>query len=70
MTAEEVIDFFAPSEDSVNSVLNWLTESGIDAERIGLSVNKQVSRTERIHRPCGPQSLLGSVVGSIRRIGG
>ncbi|PSR88695.1 putative Tripeptidyl-peptidase sed1 [Coniella lustricola] len=41
MTAEEVIDFFAPSEESIGAVMNWLTESGIDAKRIGLSVNKQ-----------------------------
>lgn len=59
MTAEEVIDFFAPTEDSVNAVLSWLTESGINAERIGLSVNKQVSRTRRIYRPHGLKSHSG-----------
>jgi tripeptidyl-peptidase-1 len=41
MTAEEVIDFFAPHEDSVNAVINWLVDAGIARERIGHSVNKQ-----------------------------
>jgi tripeptidyl-peptidase I len=43
MAAEEVIDFFAPHQDSVDAVMNWLVEGGIARERIGLSVNKQVS---------------------------
>jgi tripeptidyl-peptidase-1 len=42
MTPEEIIDFFAPPQSSVNAVITWLTESGISADRIGQSVNKQV----------------------------
>lgn len=42
MTAEEVINFFAPPQSSVDAVTTWLTESGISADRIGQSVNKQV----------------------------
>ena len=48
MTAEEVIDFFSPAQSSVDTVKEWLITSGIDAERIGLSVNKQVCHS----RPC------------------
>jgi len=43
MTAEEVIDFFSPTQSSVDAVKAWLITSGIHAGRIGLSVNKQVS---------------------------
>jgi len=39
-TAEEVIDLFAPSEDSVEVVKSWLIDSGIRAERISHSANK------------------------------
>jgi tripeptidyl-peptidase-1 len=42
MTAEEVIDFFAPAQATVDAIFGWLTDSGIAAERIGHSVNKQV----------------------------
>ncbi|KAL6889192.1 peptidase S8/S53 domain-containing protein [Trichoderma evansii] len=41
MTPEEVIDVFAPPQSSVDTVITWLTESGISANRIGQSVNKQ-----------------------------
>ena len=41
MTAEEVIDFFAPQQSSVDAVHDWLVDSGISPERIGQSVNKQ-----------------------------
>jgi len=42
MTAEEVIDFFAPNEDSINAVMDWAASTGIDRSRISLSTNKQV----------------------------
>lgn len=42
MSAEEVIDFFAPPGSSVDTVTEWLTEAGIGAERISQSINKQV----------------------------
>jgi tripeptidyl-peptidase-1 len=42
MTAEEIIDFFAPPQSSVEIVMTWLSDSGISADRIGQSVNKQV----------------------------
>ncbi|KAH8880604.1 alkaline serine protease [Thozetella sp. PMI_491] len=41
MTAEEVIDFFAPHQSSVDVVLDWLVTSGIEKSRIGHSTNKQ-----------------------------
>ncbi len=41
MTAEEVIDFFAPHQSSVDVVIEWLLESGFERERIGHSTNKQ-----------------------------
>lgn len=43
MTSDEIIDFFAPHTSAVDVVMEWLVESGIAAERIGVSVNKQVS---------------------------
>jgi tripeptidyl-peptidase-1 len=42
MTPEEVIDFFAPHENSADAVLKWLSQSGISADRVAVSVNKQV----------------------------
>lgn len=43
MSAREVVDFFSPPEASVNIVTEWLKDSGIDAERLSQSANKQVS---------------------------
>lgn len=40
-TAEEVHDLFAPSEDSVAAVRNWLESAGISSDRISQSYNKQ-----------------------------
>lgn len=42
MTAEEVIDFFAPHESTSGVVLEWLAESGLSTDRLEISVNKQV----------------------------
>jgi tripeptidyl-peptidase-1 len=42
MTPDEVIDFFAPHEDSTDAVLKWLQQAGISGERVAVSVNKQV----------------------------
>lgn len=36
-TAEKVANTFAPSKESVDSVTNWLVESGIDAKRYTFS---------------------------------
>lgn len=44
MTAEEVIDFFAPEQANVDAVIEWLVASGIERHRIGQSINKQVRR--------------------------
>ncbi|KAF3768143.1 subtilisin-like protein [Cryphonectria parasitica EP155] len=41
LSADEVIDLFAPSETSVAAVMDWLTASGISADRLSLSANKQ-----------------------------
>jgi tripeptidyl-peptidase-1 len=43
MTPEEVIEFFSPAQTTVDVVKEWLISSGIPADRIGHSVNKQVS---------------------------
>jgi hypothetical protein len=42
MTAEEIIDFFAPSPSTTDAITEWLVASGISADRFALSVNKQV----------------------------
>ncbi|KAH8879787.1 subtilisin-like protein [Thozetella sp. PMI_491] len=41
MSAQEVIDFFAPSQSSVDAVKEWLVSAGIEGHRIGHSANKQ-----------------------------
>ncbi|KAB5513198.1 putative Tripeptidyl-peptidase sed1 [Coniochaeta sp. 2T2.1] len=41
MSAEEVIDLFAPSAESVNAVTEWLKSAGFAADRISQSANKQ-----------------------------
>ncbi|KAL8637835.1 MAG: hypothetical protein Q9228_004943 [Teloschistes exilis] len=40
-TAEEIHDLFAPSQDSVDSVRQWLEAAGIAPHRVSLSTNKQ-----------------------------
>jgi subtilase family serine protease len=42
MSPEEIIEFFAPHEDSTNAVTEWLVSSGISSDRFALSANKQV----------------------------
>ena len=42
MTAEEVIDFFAPHPSTTAAVTEWLVASGISADRFAISTNKQV----------------------------
>ncbi|KAL5089120.1 hypothetical protein Trisim1_005975 [Trichoderma cf. simile WF8] len=41
MTVEEVTDFFAPAQSSVDAVIDWLVSAGIDRKRISQSANKQ-----------------------------
>lgn len=41
MTASEIHDLFAPSQDSVDDVRDWLESSGIASDRISHSQNKQ-----------------------------
>lgn len=43
MTSEEIIEFFAPAQSTVDAVLEWLIESGLNADRLEVSVNKQVN---------------------------
>ncbi|GAD94745.1 alkaline serine protease AorO [Paecilomyces variotii No. 5] len=40
-TAEEIHDLFAPSEESIQSVRDWLESAGVHSDRITLSANKQ-----------------------------
>lgn len=47
MTPEEVIDFFAPSDEGVDAIIAWVTSSGINRDRVSLSANKQVSRPNK-----------------------
>ena len=42
LTAEQVTRMFAPPEDRVEAVRNWLISAGIARARISQSVNKQV----------------------------
>lgn len=42
MTAEEVVDFFAPHVSTTNAVTEWLVASGISSDRFAISANKQV----------------------------
>jgi hypothetical protein len=42
MTAEEVVDFFAPHQSSTDAVAEWLVASGITSDRYAISANKQV----------------------------
>lgn len=41
MSEYDVHDLFAPSQESVDRVRGWLESSGIAADRISQSVNKQ-----------------------------
>lgn len=41
MTYDEVTEFFAPEQSTVDTVIDWLVASGISSDRIGQSVNKQ-----------------------------
>ncbi|KAI0025076.1 subtilisin-like protein [Xylariomycetidae sp. FL0641] len=41
LSAEEVVDFFAPPQSSIDAVKSWLVESGIHADAISQSANKQ-----------------------------
>lgn len=41
LTVQEVNDLFAPSNESVSAVRNWLQSAGISADRVSLSSNKQ-----------------------------
>ncbi|KAI1298791.1 subtilisin-like protein [Xylaria venustula] len=41
MSAQEVIDFFAPHESSIDVIREWVQSAGISADRISLSANKQ-----------------------------
>ncbi|KAJ5164123.1 uncharacterized protein N7500_005953 [Penicillium coprophilum] len=41
LSADDVIDLFAPAEAAVASVKEWLLDAGIRAETISLSANKQ-----------------------------
>ena len=40
-TAEEIVELFAPSKETVSSVRNWLETSGIESDRISQSANRQ-----------------------------
>lgn len=39
-TAEQVVDHFAPARETIESVTNWLTQSGISRSRLRLSPSK------------------------------
>ena len=68
MTPEEVIDFFAPQQSSVDAITEWLVSSGISADRFALSANKQVITPEITLIKCFISSILKSrtVVDAIR----
>lgn len=39
-SAAEVVDTFAPSDDTIAAVTNWLTEAGLHRDRLRLSASK------------------------------
>ena len=39
-TPMEVVDTFAPSEETISAVTNWLIDSGFSRDRLGLSANR------------------------------
>ncbi|KAG5346761.1 hypothetical protein C0989_000262, partial [Termitomyces sp. Mn162] len=39
-TPSAVVETFAPSDDTIAAVANWLTDAGITRERLRLSVSK------------------------------
>ncbi|KAI1760631.1 subtilisin-like protein [Hypoxylon sp. FL1150] len=41
LSAEEVVEFFAPAEASLNAIKDWLVEAGISSDAISQSSNKQ-----------------------------
>lgn len=41
LSAEEIHDLFAPSQDSVEALVDWLQSQGISKDRVAQSVNKQ-----------------------------
>lgn len=54
-TPEEVKEMFKPSKESLDTVIDWLKDEGIDRERIGLSnsggwieVDLSVEEAERV----------------------
>ncbi|WQF82591.1 Putative peptidase S53, activation domain, Sedolisin domain, peptidase S8/S53 domain superfamily [Colletotrichum destructivum] len=55
MSPQEVIDFFAPAQTSVDIVVDWLVDCGISRSRIGQSANRQDGSqdiaTEEYHIP-------------------
>lgn len=53
MSAEEVIDFFAPTTSRVEAITSWLTNAGIPADRISQSANRQVRQTFSLVVPHG-----------------
>ena len=39
-TPLDVVNAFSPSEETISTVISWLTESGLDRDRLRLTVNK------------------------------
>lgn len=39
-SAAQIVDIFSPSQETIETVMNWLTDAGISRERLGLSPNK------------------------------
>lgn len=48
MTANEVIDFFAPEQSTTDAVSQWLVESGLSTDRLSVSANKLVLASFRL----------------------
>lgn len=41
MSADQVVDHFAPKEETINAVTKWLISEGIEYDQLALSANKQ-----------------------------
>lgn len=62
MTAEQVVDYFAPHPSTAEVVMEWLVASGISADRFAISANKQVAPPLAPHEIFGMVQLLPSML--------
>jgi hypothetical protein len=67
MTPEEIVDFFAPEQSTIEAVKEWLVDSGISSDRVALSSNKQVIPPDQLDETFASSGLTLLTVDPIRR---